>query len=519
MLNIVIVDDEEIIRLGLAKMIGKLSGEYQVAGSFEDGEEALAALEELGASVDLIITDIKMPYLDGLSFIERLREKHPEMPCVILSGYNDFEYARRAIQSGVDDYMLKPVDAQELAVLLGKVAQRRERLRADEERQELSSRQLEAGQREERLRRLLAGGAGEESVLPNEGQGAILVFRSSNPLVQESLLHYLHALKEQIREAVVMQEGLVAAVVLLSGREAVQQPQRALRAVSLRVMDHLQIRGGGFLAIGECFADPQAGAAGWSRAYRDALAASRHLFSADRGNVLQSAADLKTKAEPWRLTAPVLEEQLKTACEMLDAQAIKALLPRFFAEAEQGKAGYEEVIHLANHLFYTLATRIDGFADALQGLQGGNFDFHQRAAALYAIQDVRDWLVSFAVQVMEALEPGRTANGNRAIEKAKAWIQEHYRKEIELTVLSETVFLNASYFSYLFKRETGQTITEYVTMVRMAKAKEYLKERLDLKAYQVGEMVGYADGIYFNKLFKKTIGVTPQQYRNQTLGR
>lgn len=521
MLNIAIVDDEEIIRLGLEKMITRFSSDYRIVGSYEDGAEALAAIGAPDLQVDLIITDIKMPYMDGLRFIELVKEKLPGIRCLILSGYNDFEYARKAIQFGVDDYMIKPVDMQELSQLLQTVDRRLSERRESEEQLAAASKQQKGQELEEQLRKLLqSGGAAEHeatSLLPElqSGRGAVMVFRTSNRLAHESLLHYLDESKDMFHHVVVMENNLIA--VLLSVQEDSKQPERSLRAISLRMMDYMHNRSGGFIAIGESVL-PQGPGGTWHGAYVEALAASRHPFYKERETFAMNLKDLPAKAEQWNFNMPALDEQFKTACEMLDSHTIKHVIPLFFAEAERGKAGYDEIMHMAGHLFYTLTTKIDGFLDALYELQGATFDFHRTVASHFAMRDLKEWLIAIVDQVVKALEPTRNASSKRVIETVKLWIQEHYREEIELTALSETVFLNASYLSFLFKRETNQTITEYITSVRMAKAKEYLKDRLDLKAYQIGELVGYADGIYFNKLFKKTVGVTPQKYRNQTSG-
>ncbi|MBP3965519.1 response regulator [Paenibacillus lignilyticus] len=520
MLNIAIVDDEEIIRLGLEKMITRFSSDYRIVGSYEDGAEALAAIGAPDLQVDLIITDIKMPYMDGLRFIELVKEKLPGIRCLILSGYNDFEYARKAIQFGVDDYMIKPVDLQELSKLLQTVDRQLSERRENEEQLALAARQQRGHELEEQLRKLLqSGGAGEHaapSLLPElqSGRGAVIVFRTSNMLAHESLLHYLDEIKAMFHHVVVMDNNLIA--VLLSVQEDGKQPEKSVRAISLRLMDYMHNRSGGFIAIGESVL-PHVGGS-WHGAYVEGLAASRHQFYKERETFAMNLKDLPAKAEQWKFNMPALDEQFKTACEMLDSQTIKTVIPLFFAEAERGKAGYDEIMHMAGHLFYTLTTKIDGFLDALYELQGATFDFHRTVASHFAMRDLKEWLIAIVDQVVKALEPTRNASSKRVIETVKLWIQEHYREEIELTALSETVFLNASYLSFLFKRETNQTITEYITSVRMAKAKEYLKDRLDLKAYQIGELVGYADGIYFNKLFKKTVGVTPQKYRNQTSG-
>ena len=119
MIKVAVVDDEEKIRLGLAKIIGRIDPGYQIVGVWASASEALSRLEESGA--DLLITDIRMPRMDGLQLVSELRGRGIGVRIAILSGYNDFNYAREALRSGVEDYLLKPVNQEELERLLYRV--------------------------------------------------------------------------------------------------------------------------------------------------------------------------------------------------------------------------------------------------------------------------------------------------------------------------------------------------------------------------------------------------------------
>jgi two-component system response regulator YesN len=122
MLNMIIVDDEDFIRLGLEKILSRMDLDVQVIGSYANGMMALSHISKLHADeLDVLITDIKMPIMNGLKLIESVREQLPKLPIVILSGFNDFEYARTAIRSGVTDYLLKPVVKTQLYDLLMKL--------------------------------------------------------------------------------------------------------------------------------------------------------------------------------------------------------------------------------------------------------------------------------------------------------------------------------------------------------------------------------------------------------------
>ncbi|MFB9329150.1 response regulator [Paenibacillus aurantiacus] len=123
-MNIIIVDDEEFIRLGLAKIMSRMSLPINVVGSHANGRDALTHVLDLAPdALDLLITDIKMPMMDGLKLIEQVRESRRDLPIAVLSGYGEFEYARLAMRMGVKDYLLKPVDTAQLHELLNSVYQ------------------------------------------------------------------------------------------------------------------------------------------------------------------------------------------------------------------------------------------------------------------------------------------------------------------------------------------------------------------------------------------------------------
>lgn len=135
MLKVMVVDDEEHIRLGIAKILSKYPGGLEIAGQHANGLEAMLKLSDMGlGDLDVIITDIEMPMMDGLRFIEQARAKLPDVFIIMLSGYNDFEYARQALRAGAADYLLKPMDKVEVFKLLDRcAAQKHERMDGAEE--------------------------------------------------------------------------------------------------------------------------------------------------------------------------------------------------------------------------------------------------------------------------------------------------------------------------------------------------------------------------------------------------
>ncbi|MFC0212312.1 response regulator [Paenibacillus chartarius] len=135
-MNVIIVDDEEFIRLGIAKILSKSELPVHIAGLYANGMEAWAELSKLApGELDVLITDIKMPVMDGLRLIEKVKEKMPDLPVIILSGFNEFEYARQALRFGVTDYFLKPLDKYELCQALWKLYHMKEETAPEDHQQ------------------------------------------------------------------------------------------------------------------------------------------------------------------------------------------------------------------------------------------------------------------------------------------------------------------------------------------------------------------------------------------------
>ncbi|REE85153.1 two-component system response regulator YesN [Paenibacillus taihuensis] len=535
MLRIMIIDDEETIRIGLEKMILKAREDCQIVGSYGNGEDALLHLAR--QEPDLVITDIKMPYMDGLRFIELLKEKRPHVRCVILSGYNDFDYARKAILYGVNDYLIKPVDKKELLRNLDQIAAELGRERMENEREmELwrKARWSDLMAKEDALRRLLLGELEETQALElarahgllseaeagrvdeadgsdgSEGAGyAVLALRSSDSHAHERLLAVLRGKLLQQTACTVIGERLAA--VLLRGT-ATGEVKRFGYELLMETRD-----GASSLVIG--ISKPCANLQSLPQAYSEALEASlSHFYWPDMEPVTIFGEAVRGYLDSERI-AQLLDTELGTAFEHADPEAVRSALRRLFEELARTKPPYDEVVHLAGNVLFVAALRCDGFGEEVSRLTKPGFNFYQAATLPFTLDELRHWLGSLLDDAFTHLASKRTAPPNRLIETVKQAIQNDYTREIELTELSEKVYLNPSYLSTLFKQETGQTITQYLLSLRIAKAKELLRERLDLKVYEIGELVGYADAMYFNRLFKKMVGTTPKEFRNQVPNR
>lgn len=502
MINIVVVDDEERIRQGLAKLIAQAGDQYNVVGVFANGAELLEQWSEL--TVDFVLTDIKMPKMNGLELIERLRERSPDAKVAIISGFDDFTFARQALRFGVEEYLLKPVDKGELEQLLRKVsdglAKEQEKKHAMQEDQLGLLLFNEADLLPKQLR-LEAGKALELSPLFSEPY-AVFVIRGELAPSPEAAL-------ESAAAGWLPQWKLLPgedAHVLLVGLSPTDHAERTAE-LGQTLLHRLPPSFEGRIGCSDAFRG-----ANWLReAYRQAELALQSAWyeSGRRAIALYSSLPKKTHAASPLLI--LLDKEFQETMAMADfARAQEAVAKWFKAGKEEMPAWPELRESCEAVLAFIQRHGADKAADGAQPAPPVAPCEPQRYPNFEAFAKFYLGEIEEQFRRLQDLR-----QENRVVERVKAYIVQHYTEELELNRLAEEVYLTPSYLSKLFKTETGETITDFLISVRIDKAKELLRDQIALKTYAIGEKVGYADPAYFNKVFKKVVGCTPKEYRDR----
>ncbi|MEO3946910.1 response regulator [Gorillibacterium sp. CAU 1737] len=501
MVTIVVVDDEERIRLGLAKLIEKAGEPYRVIGIFESGFELLEQLEELAP--DLIITDIKMPKLSGLELIECVKQARPEASIAIVSGFSEFDYARQAIRLGVEEYLLKPVETEELNSLLDRV-----RMKLMKER----SRQITATDDYLRLLAMNAPDMLSESVQAEALEAlaghplfshyyTVLVIRASVERIQERVRNWA---KDQRRECRVL-SWKTGELVLLLGIHPGDDVEtiRSLTAGLLSILPaNVHVRAG----VSGLFADSHS----LHEAYQHAGNAVHHAWYAEGIRAFETADRLPKRLEDTHALHRLIDRDFRAALHTVDYERAETALKSWIQEAAKLRLPWS-VVQEHSSLLFTLIREerternlpigAEELVEPVLPPSYSEWNEFQRAL-LHQVQEQFGLLKD-------------VQQDNWMIETVRTYIHEHYKEELELGKLAEIVYLTPSYLSKLFRMKTGETITDLIISLRMEEAKRLLVSELALKTYEVGERVGYADPAYFNKVFKKVVGITPKEYRDR----
>ncbi|WP_059044342.1 response regulator transcription factor [Paenibacillus rubinfantis] len=514
MIKVLIVDDEPKLREGLRMFIDWEACGYEVVDTAANGNEALDKYERYRP--DLVVADIRMPGMDGLQLIEKLRMQDPLLHILILSGYADFSYAKKAMTQRADGYLLKPVDEDELKDYLWKI-----KLTIDEERASQQWKHVTAEWNREALIQSVLTGEDKDDPAPLCERACevgisgkafqILLLAAQMEGDGETEINTL-ARKELVRLFEEPGRGWVFAIHAKLG-VLLKEPLLSVELAGLYrelAADFAEAADADIpfsVALGEkvgCLTEIR-------ESYRTACELVRHHFFLDRGAILTPEfLPSGAAAEPG--TAPdELGEQLFYAVDIGHREAVQALL-RQLGEAYQTEGAMEnEIKNRYVELLTTIYTKALKQSPELQS-RGKEFsDGFSKIQKAYSIWELNEQAESLLLQIMNQLgEDGK----HREVKIMLDLIHRNYSENLKLETLSGIFNYNTAYLGKLFKNTTGEYFNTYLDKVRIEKAKAYLEE--GLKVYQVAEKVGYTNVDYFHSKFRKYVGTSPSAYRKQS---
>ncbi len=524
-MRLLIVDDEELLRTGLTRMIERMELPVSVAGTACDGAEGLRMVAEFQPNV--VLTDIRMPNLDGLELIRHLSERFPEVRTVILSGYDDFEFAKQAVRLGCEDYIVKPPEFGEMRELLLAIyrefAEERERILWEGQKNELWNRSQLLLQTDY-LRKLVSSG---ESKLPlaeikREAARLGVVFKEDFCTValfqyegrfelirkftrrEFDLLKYAswNIASEIVQGEPCFFDEQERLVLLLPAGLAFEEACVKLQDIRRNVAHYLN------LSFSAALSSPRP-----MHALNDAYAEAAGLLVL---RLLREKSVLITGKDANSYTQEDIQPYLQQLRELQlfdSGNEIETRLRQWIEAVKRTAFSPTAVEGLKQELRVALIVLHRKFMirqDWDEGTMQGDpmLERLKLADSLSScIEPVLEWIGKSGCS-----GPDRSYQ-NLAVDKAIAFIREHVSRDVNLTLISEHVNMNPAYFSVMFKKKTGTGVVEYMTEIRMEQARKLLAET-ELKTYRIAEAVGYRDPAYFSNLFKRHHGMTPQEYRN-----
>lgn len=534
MYKVFLVDDEIVIRENIRNSFpweGNGGGEFSLVGEAPDGEIALQMMQDV--KPDILITDIRMPFMDGMQLCEAVSHTMPWVQIVILSGYDDFAYAQQAISLGVKEYLLKPVSAQELLEVLERIAGRireERRLQADILRIKRQFASSSAFLREKLLGEALAGVRGAENAknLLERARALNLSLLANRYLVilacpgggeegRTLAQNALYRLADGSGDAVHACEDSGGFALIVMGDTDEDLEERAYGFAQAALYEVERATGkNARMCIGEAVTD----IADLPRSLRAAQMVRRAMdVSPDpEKRRIVGARDMGTlsPAEPAiNLDVSPLSERLQYA----NRGDVEKILGEYIAS--MGSAAIHSVM-MVNFLYVEILRAASRIVRESGGEPREVIDGRMWEQNLFGDALQPEEIIPLAREVLEKAIAFRDEQSstryNAVINKARAYLAREYQNSgVTLNDVSSHVCMSNSHFCTIFSQEMGVTFTEYLTNLRMSKAKELLRTT-QMRSSDVAYAVGYNDPHYFSYLFKKHTGVTPRDYRKEAQG-
>lgn len=526
--NVLLVDDEPRHLSGLARMLKRLRPDYSVHTA-RNGKEALHLSGKTW--FHLVFTDIQMPVLDGLELIEQLPQSAQPRKVIILSGYDHFPYAQKAIGLGSFDYLLKPFDADRFTAALERAEQSLEKeLTALREQEHTAARlQVVFPQYHHfllnewlRTKELPLPARRElEQAIPFSGVGRLMVWElddwaARSEAEKERLrLDCRHAIERSVAACgtcfcfdLVHDTGKLAAV--------------TNAAVDEELLARLSALAGQWMAAGLSVTVGISGGreresvvqSGADMLQEALLAAGLCFYSGEGGRRVYVFDSVKLRSDaavPRADTEEALIEALQTTAPEKRLQAADALLEQLL------KDGYPQPCQFLQDIRDALVRSFRAVSLDWPGHEELRAALTRRLEAAFlhvqCLEEARHELVGLLERMAEDVQAVKRSRKDAFIQQCLAYIDAHYAEDLSLESVAAVFHFNPSYFSSYFKSKLNVNFSQYITQVRLSRAKELLGQSSE-KIYEVAGRLGYRDVKYFNRVFKKEFGITPEEYRD-----
>lgn len=537
MYRFLIIDDEPVVREGISETIEWSDHGFELVGACRDGREGLAAIDRLHP--DVVLTDVCMPFVDGLELAATIGEQYPTIKTILLTGYDEFEYAQEAVKLKVHDFILKPITADELREVLDTLRAEIDRERDHRYKLERLDAQVKASlpvYRERLLNRLVEDDLSQTDFDRSIG---LLDIDLSGPafiamIVDIDPVPHPHEIIE--RSVVVSDERLLAlavneivekitgdvqgvvtfstaaneTIVIVSLSEEERSVVVALDLAET-IAVHVQREISHTVSIG--IGGPGSGIEEIPRAYREARTALEHRFVLGENQIVtiqQVRGDTTQGAVTDR---PDLRKRFVRAL-VAGTPDIDAILTETLETLLSDREGIDQC-HVTLH-------RI--LADTINALEGIGLDYREissiegnpfeHLSRIKTLKEAERWFLSFVEAVRRKLSGRRQRHSQRKAVDATEYIELHYAEpDLSLQDVCNALAVSKSYLSPIFKAHTEMTFVEYLTSRRMERAKELLGDGA-MKVYEIAERVGYRDAHYFSLTFKKQTGETPREFQD-----
>lgn len=535
MYRVMIVEDEVPVRNAICSIIEWKELGYDLVYAAGDGQDAIDYLET--NSVDVILSDICMPFIDGLELSRRAKAIIPTVKIVIFTGYNEFEYAQNAIEIGVSHYLLKPITAEEFKSMLIKVKDELDK--EHEEKRDLIKLRMQVKHNKKLLtekfilnlvtnkisNRLISQKINNLELSIEGTEYRVAILQSENytdiSLREEwdNDVHLYDFAVLNICNEIIGQSGLIKNVVsndgqviiLLSNhnmvsREFNKKIEEVLNNILFYTKKFYNINM--FVALGDSYKELK----DIHYSYNDALIALEYSVLFGSGKIIYKS-DIERRSSCSEKEYDDLLKELEYSIKMGKNDKINKLIDYLFSSTRFSEISINVFRTICLRMTTTIIKAYEDLMD--EKSKELNIDFSQfnEVFEKNRLEEVKEYYKKLCVTMANDINKERNNSRLSLINQARDYIYDNYDDiNLDINAICEYLNVSSSYFSRLFKKEVNATCIEYITTLRMDKAKELL-DNTSMKIYEIAKRIGYENPYYFSYNFKKRTGLKPTQYR------
>lgn len=515
MYNILVVDDERIHREGLIMLLEKICPD-DMLWEASNGQEAMEIMNNI--SCEIVISDIRMAEMDGLQLQKKVKTDYPETAFVIVSGYADFSYAREALQFHASDYLLKPVDAEELKRAIKKIKKSKNQDQVQKQKVDQMERRLKESaygymewllnQYIHHTRRKVWEPLSEMFPLRQEGYLMLIRINKQHLILNEEMKREIgYFIKKHLRDtsSITFQvngtENLLAVLALSGSRieqEQITQIEEFIQ--NILVLEKNRI----YFAVSSLYTDMESCG---NKAYEEAMAAMKYSFYEEE-RYLQAEKYLSDEKQEDSVGSEAILNSIKEG----NLEKSEAIFEKITEVLSEHKSVQPDIFkRKIVFFFFRILRYMEPYLKAEHLSELNALDNCLIESQWYSELKKRSAeLIKNIIAFREIADSQETD----PLDESRRYIEEHYQDEISLEQIAALYHFNASYFSTLFKQRFGISFSEYLSDIRMEKAENLLKTSSD-KVRKIALEVGYKDPNYFNRAFKKRHNMTPEEFRKR----
>lgn len=520
MYKLLLVDDEEDVR----DEVDWPSFGFEAPYKAENGIEAQELIEKWVP--DVVVTDIKMPFMDGLQLSTWIREHYPMIKIIILTGFDEFDYAQQAVKLHVNEYVLKPFSAQELMDVLVKVKCQLDEEIAQKENVQILQEHYRKSLpilRETFLASLISGKLSKTMIREkslnynidlNGSSFICFVISMDSPgdeLKQFAILNIAEEMMGRHQQGIVfMHHDYVICLTMdpSAHRDEVMNKTIAiLGEIRHNVERYLKITI--TIGVGSICYD----AADVQYSYEGAISALDYRLILG-GNRVICIDDVERRFVDKLRFDELKEHALIRSLKIGTIQEIHEMIDQLFDEITVANVSVQDFqLYLLEMLTTVLKVSKDANVD-FDAVFGTGFQFIENRSKFTNLQEAKSWFIGICTRIINRITNERQYSYKNLVEQAKQYVHDHFQEtDISINKVCSHLHISSGYLSSIFKKETKTTFVSYLLQIRMETAKQLLRTT-DLRSFEIAEKVGFSDPNYFSFCFRKHCGISPKDYKN-----